>query len=298
MVFTRSRIIRSLLLVSTVCLAACSTGIPFLSTAIPSLTPTATETPTATPLPVALTVNGESITKIEFEAEWTRYQEAQAALGLSTSSEEARQAVMDDFTDSLLLAQGAVTYGFSMDDNTLQNRLDALAAQVGGMDALAAWQAAHGYSETDFRTALRRQVAAAWMRDQVVASVQKTAEQVHLKQILVFSEEEAKQAQGYLQAGWTFNDLAAQYDPVSAGDLGWAPRGYLFSREVEQAAFAMQPGETSSLIQDAAGYHLLYLVERNASRLLSPDALLTLQEQALNDWLTQRRNESTIVVAP
>jgi parvulin-like peptidyl-prolyl isomerase len=119
-----------------------------------------------------------------------------------------------------------------------------------------------------------------------------------LKQILVFSEEEAKQAQGYLQAGWTFNDLAAQYDPVSAGDLGWAPRGYLFSREVEQAAFAMQPGETSSLIQDAAGYHLLYLVERDASRLLSPDALLTLQEQALKDWLTQRKNESTIVVAP
>ena len=161
-----------------------------------------------------------------------------------------------------------------------------------------AWEIAHGYTEAEFRSGLRRQIAAAWMRDQITASIASTTEQVHVKQILLYNAGDAQQALGYLQAGWNFNDLAAQYHPVTKGDLGWFPRDYLSSPAIEEAAFALQPGQYSAIIQDETGYHILFVVERDPARLLSPDALMTLQEHAVQDWLTQKRNESSILFAP
>jgi peptidyl-prolyl cis-trans isomerase C len=219
-------------------------------------------------------------------------------MGNTVSPETARQAVMTDMVDTLLLAQGASTYGYSVDDAALQSRIDNLISQVGGADALKAWESAHSYTDVDFRSDLRRQIAASWMRDRVTASVPATADQVHVKQILLYNASDAQQALGDLQSGTTFDDLAAQYDSVTGGDLGWFPQGYLPDPAIETAAFALQPGQYSAVIQDETGFHILYLVERDPARPLSPDALLTLQARALQDWLAQRRKESTITYAP
>ena len=80
--------------------------------------------------------------------------------------------------------------------------------------------------------------------------------------------------------------------------MGWFPRGYLSDPAVEAAAFALQPGEYSDVIQTQAGYDILFVADRQPDRPLSPDALLALQERAVQDWLAQKRNESTILVAP
>ena len=267
---------------------------------IPSITPTLAPltTPTETPIPLAVSVNGDDVTAADFEAELARYQQALASLGDTVSLETATQVVLDDMIDTLLLEQGAAADGFVVDDATLQSRIDALAAGLGGSDALAGWESDHGYTGADFSSALRRQIDAAWMRDQVTASVSSTAEQVHVKQILLYNAAVAQQVLVSLQAGKSFEELAAQYDPLIKGELGWFPRGYLPSPVIEDAAFVLQTGQVSPIVQDAAGYHLLYLVERDLARLLSPDALLTLQEHAVQGWLTQRRNESTILFAP
>jgi peptidyl-prolyl cis-trans isomerase C len=265
---------------------------------VPTSTPTPIPTPTETLVPLAVSVNGVGIPAAEFEAELARYQQAQTSLGNTVSLETATQTVKNDLIDTLLLEQGAAAQGFVVDDATAQSRIDTLAAQVGGSDALAAWESAHGYTDAGFRSELRRQIAAAWMRDQITASVPNTAEQVHVKQILLYNVGDAQQALGYLQGGWNFDDLAAQYDPATKGELGWFPRGYLPDQGIEEAAFALQPGQYSAIIQDETGYHILFVVERDPARLLSPDALLTLQEGAVQSWLSQRRNESTILFAP
>ena len=115
---------------------------------------------------------------------------------------------------------------------------------------------------------------------------------------MLYNSAAAQQALGYLKAGWNFDDLAAQYDPVTKGELGWFPRGYLPEPAIEQAAFALQAGQFSDVIQTQAGYHILFVEERDPAHPLSPDALLTLQERAIQDWLTQQRNASTILFAP
>ena len=285
-----------LLVAAALALSACNGLTP--GTALPTSTPTRLPAPTESPPPLALSVNGEGIPQTEFEAELGRYQSAQAALGKTAGVDEATKAVLNDLIDTLLLAQGAAGYGFSLDESTVNARIDSLTTQVGGPDALTAWEGAHGYTDASFRLALRRQIAAAWMRDKIIASVPTTAEQVHVKQILLYNAEDAQSVLTRLQAGANFTDLAAQYDPIGQGEMGWFPRNYLPEPALEAAAFALQAGQYSQVVQTQVGYHILMLVERDPARLLSPDALLTLQQRALQDWLQQRRKESVITPAP
>jgi parvulin-like peptidyl-prolyl isomerase len=285
-------VLSSLVLVLALALAGCGLSLG------PAPTPTPTPTPTATPLPLAVSINGEGITMVEFDAEVARYQQAQTGLGNTASLETATQMVSNDLIDATLLAQGAAAGGFPVEDAMLQARIDALAAQLGGADALAAWETAHGYTDAGFRSALRREMGAAWMRNQIIAAVPSTAEQVHVKQILLYNSDEAQSVLEQLQGGADFDTLAAQYEPVAHGELGWFPRGYLADSAIEQAAFALQPGQHSGVVQTEAGYHILLVVERDPARPLSPDARLSLQESAVRNWLIQRRNESTILFAP
>jgi peptidyl-prolyl cis-trans isomerase C len=253
---------------------------------------------TATLPPMALTVNGEGISIEAFNAELTRYQAAQAALGLQTIPEQAAASVSDDLIAQLLLAQGAKEAGFSLDAPALQARMDALSAQLGGADKLSAWQQAHGYSDESFRVALQREAAAAWMRDKIISTVPTTAEQVHIRQILLYNQANAQKYFNLLEAGSKFDTIALQVDPVTRGDIGWIPRGYLSEKAIEDAAFALEPDKYSAIIQDKVGFHILELIERQPARALSPDQRLTLQTRALSDWITNQRQKSSVVLAP
>ena len=105
--------------------------------------------------------------------------------------------------------------------------------------------------------------------------------------------------------GNDFDDSAQQdvsrvtvAEPLTRGELGWFPRGYLPEPAFEEAAFALQPGQVSDIIQTEAGYHIIMVLERDPAHPLTPDALLTLQYTALEDWLSQQRQQSTIILGP
>src|SRR5258707_12238509 len=127
-----------LTLLTALGLSACaSLSTPaIVSTLTATFTP---EPPTATSEPLALSVNGDSITLAEFNAEVARYTAGQTALGKTVSSADATSAVIEDLVAQMLLAQAAHTNGFNLDDAALQARIDSLAAQVGGAEALSKW---------------------------------------------------------------------------------------------------------------------------------------------------------------
>ena len=293
---TQKYIFSYFLLLAALTLSACSPATA-TGTLIPSSTPLP-PTLTPTPIPMAATVNGEGITEAEFEAELARFQSAQAALGNTVSLEEATQRVMDDLVDQVLLAQGAQAEGFSVDEATVQSRVDSLAEQVGGPDTLAAWELQHGYSDESFRLAFSRQIAAAWMRDKIITTVPEAAEQVHIQQILLYNSDTAQTVLEQMKSGADFEILAAQYDPATQGELGWFPRGYLLQPQIEAAAFTLQPDQISEVIQTSVGYHILKVLERDLNHPLSPDARLTLQNQALANWLQEQRARSAITLTP
>lgn len=280
----------------TVGISACASfGTP--NTPTPS-GPTPTPIPpTPTPPPSAAVVNGEYITISEFQAELARFKTTQTALGLSFTDEDANKAVLEDMIAQILLSQAAREESFEVTESDLQSRIDALVSQLGSVDAFNQWISANGYDDASFRIALKRSIEAAWMRDNIIASVPASMEQIHLRQILTYNEADAQAALAELSAGTDFDELAARYDPVTGGELGWVPQGYLLDANVDAAVFALQTGDVSGIISTEAGFHIFKAIERGG-HILSPDALLAMQERTLNEWITDRRAKSDIVISP
>jgi peptidyl-prolyl cis-trans isomerase C len=245
-----------------------------------------------------LTVNGEGISLVEFDAEVARYTSAQQTLGKTVESADATSAVIEDLTSQLLLSQGARANGFTLDDAALQARIDSLVAQIGGGDNLSKWQSDHGYSDQTFRSALKRAAESAWMRDKIITAVPSTAEQVHVQQILLYNQDKAQSFLTQLNGGADFDELALQADPLTRGDLGWVPQGYLLDKQIEDAAFALTVGGHSEVIATDVGFHIVRVLERDPNHPLSPDAFLTLQENALKKWIEEQRQQAEIVLAP
>jgi peptidyl-prolyl cis-trans isomerase C len=263
-----------------------------VSSPVPSATPIP---PTPTPVPLAASVNGEGITIEEYQAELARFTEAMVITGTNLAT-DTDTTVLNELIDQTLLAQGASETGYIVDDNLIQSRIVDLENQLGGAQALADWQSRNGYTKESFGISLKRAIGAAWMRDQITSAVPETADQVHVLQILVPTQSEADQIYADLQAGKDFEKLASTYDPMAGGDLGWFPRGYLSDQKVEQAAFGLQAGKYSQVIQSEIGYRILYLLERDPAHALLPDARRVLQINAVQDWLEQRRKDSSIQV--
>jgi parvulin-like peptidyl-prolyl isomerase len=95
-----------------------------------------------------------------------------------------------------------------------------------------------------------------------------------------------------LQAGADFATVALNYSRdlssrAAGGDLGWFPRGILTVPEVEDAAFALQPGETSGIVQSSLGFHIVQTIERDPARPLSPAAAQVLRAAAFTAWLDE-----------
>jgi parvulin-like peptidyl-prolyl isomerase len=218
-----------------------------------------------------------------------------ALTGKTVSREEAAEAVKEDLTAQLLLAQAARAEGFLLDEAGLQARIESLAAQVGGAEALSKWQSEHGYNEQAFRLALKRAAESAWMRDKILAEVPSTAEQVHVQQILLYNQDTAQSFFTQLSGGADFDELAARADPLTRGDLGWVPRGYLLEPKIEETAFNLTVGQYSEVIATDVGFHILRILERDPQRPLSPDAFLALQELALKNWVNTQRQQAQIV---
>lgn len=261
---------------------------PTAGETLPDLTPTPLS-PSATAEPLAARVNGEGIPLAVYEAELTRVQ-AYSGTGLATYETEE---VLDELIAQVLLAQAAGEAGYLVDDERLETRIQELGLSD---QALVEWMQANGYTQESFRQTMKLAIAAAWMRDQIIIEVPTSAEQVHARQILLYNSTEAEAAYAQLEAGTDFGTLAAEYDPITSGELGWFPRGYLNVTELDEVLFSLEPGAYSAVIHTSLGYHLVQVLEREDSHPLTADARRVLQVQKLAQWLETRRNRSEILI--
>lgn len=267
-------------------------------TAIPTATAMPTVTPTPTPpAPLAAQVNGQYIFLTDYERRVAQYEQALADQGLDPA--QARDQVLEGLIDGALIQQGAVALGIQVSDEELDRQVEADIEAGGGQAAFNEWLQATGQTREDYREMLRQSMISQRAMEAVTGGLQTEAEQVHARHIQVESEEEAQEILAQLQQGADFATLARERSTDLAtrengGDLGWFPRG-MVAPELENAAFALQPGEVSDALPLGEGYQLIQLVEREAARPLPPDMQIELQQAAFERWLAELRAAATIV---
>jgi parvulin-like peptidyl-prolyl isomerase len=155
-----------------------------------------------------------------------------------------------------------------------------------------------GLSEADYRRTIEADLLYSKLQELFASRVPMTEEQVHARHILVGTEEEAQTVLARLEAGEDFVSLAQELSTDEStredgGDLGWFPRGVMVP-EFEEAAFALQPGKASDIVQTSFGYHIILVEERDSDRELEPSLLERRRASALSDWLEEQRQSEAV----
>ncbi|MBL8919647.1 MAG: peptidyl-prolyl cis-trans isomerase [Myxococcaceae bacterium] len=237
---------------------------------------------------VVATVNGEVITRADFERELSR--ESQAMEGSAPRSPEQiepfKQALLETMVERLMLLQAARDAQVQVSAEEVDRRMLALTSEypAGTFDtALAQSQT----SKTELARRTKEQLLVErLLSEQVFSRVAVTEEQirrqydenpdrwtepeqVHAQQIVVKGLDEAKRLQQLLWQGKKFPDLARRYslspDAKVGGDLGFFKRGEM-PPAFDDAIFRLSPGGTSDVVSTDYGFHLFRLLEKKPAR--------------------------------
>jgi len=312
-----------LLALATVMLISCGQATP---TAVPTDTPTPViEEPTPTPSPVAVAsptavpspaptisvipsitvtvvakVNSVELSRDDFEQAMARDAKLIAQqYGMDWNDPQAQgllpelqQSVLDRLINQELLRQLAEAEGLTPTEDEVRAEVEAAKAQIqeeGPFADLDEFLESSGLTEADIETLIRGGVMQEKMLD--AHGGPNEMEQVHARHILVETEEEGDAVLAKLEEGEDFADLAAEYSidtgsQEDGGDLGWFPREVMVA-EFEEAAFGLEIGETSELVQTQFGYHVIEVLEREV-RELGPQLLQAFQQKVFEEWFAKQ----------
>jgi parvulin-like peptidyl-prolyl isomerase len=246
---------------------------------------------------VAALANGQSIYLADYERELGRYEASLLSRGIDPNSPEgqenlaqARAWVLNVMIEQALTEQAAAAVGVVVSDAEVDAYMQMMIDENGGEEAFRAKLAEWGETYEDAWREVRAQLIGMAMTQRVIESMPTTAEHIHARHSLVHTSPEAERILAQLQAGADFAALARTYSQDTStretgGDLGFFPRGILVAPEVEDAAFALQPGQSSGVVSSALGYHLVQAIERDPARSVSPENLRLLQDRAVQEWI-------------
>jgi parvulin-like peptidyl-prolyl isomerase len=276
----------------------------------PSPGPSPTPAPSVAPSPTANTlaarVNDQPITLDQFNAEMARYlaggtapQDADSDGGRQLAA-QLKDSVLDALIEQALIEQEAARNGLTITEQQIDDELLVARQRAGGDAGYQQWLIANRMTDQDARDLARRELLTNALRDSVLIQLPRTAEYVHAYHIVVPSEGEARKIAQQLQNGAKFSALALTQSiddstRAAGGDLGWFTRGSgsILWSEVEEAAFALQPGETSELVASPIGYHIIKVTEHETRALTETDAA-HMQEQAMSDRIARLRASAKI----
>lgn len=273
--------------------------IPPVATTNPTPLPPTAIPPTATPAePMAALVNSQPVFLAEYEQELARYEQAQAEMGSmpGADSTDYRTLVLDVLIEKELIAQAAAQRGVIVTDEEVVAKLASFENEAGASGNFDAWLSANLYTREQFQVALAKEMLTEAVVADVTAEVSTMAEQVKARYLQVNDLALAESLLQQIQAGTDFGALANQYSldrktAENGGDLGdYFARGSLLIPLVEEAAFALQPGEVSAVITDTGPdgvptYYLVQTLERDPERPLNPNMRYTMLQQAFEIWL-------------
>jgi parvulin-like peptidyl-prolyl isomerase len=268
------------------------------ATAVPS-TPTPQE-------PLAASVNGQPIYLAEFEESLARLE---ANLPPDATDVNHGALVLDMLIERSLIQQAAATNGITVTVEAINQQmteLRQLAEENGGEGSFEAWLQANQWTEEGFREALAVEMLTERVSAFVTADVPEVVPHVRARYLQVDDLALAQSLLEQARNGANFAELAETHSldrttGDEGGDLGYFPQGTLLVPELEEAAFALQPGETSDVITATdrntgqGTYYLVQVVDIDTERQLSPDLRANLLQERFEAWLAEQWAQAEIV---
>jgi parvulin-like peptidyl-prolyl isomerase len=277
--------------------------LPTQQTAVPTSPVAPTNTPAQAANAAAL-VNNQPVSLQEYEA--------QVALAVSALSDQQsfdpqttegqaallqlRRQILDSMIDQTLIEQAAAREGVVVP----MEKVEAEMSRLIGDDPVKFddWLKANDMTRESFKAQLQHQLLSAAFQEYVVGSSAPEVAQVHARHILVMTEAEAMEVLVKLRAGETFAALAQEYSQDRAtkdqgGDLGFFPRG-IMPVEIEQVAFALDPGQVSGIVKSDFGYHVIEVLEKDPKRQVSEEMLTAWRQNKFIEWLDEQRATAKI----
>lgn len=214
---------------------------------------------------------------------------------------DLQRKFMATLVDRMVLEQEAAQRGITLSEGEIDAALDEIRGQYPEGEfaqrlaaegvTLAQWR--QGLAQRLLSQKLLREVVAgrAVVSDEEVAAYYEEnlvefahPAQVRARQIVVATEDEARQALARLRQGEDFavvaRDVSLSPDSADGGDLGWFGRGEM-PPEFDAVVFSLRPGRTSEVVQTPYGWHLFRLEERRRAAQQSLEEVADMIRQRL-----------------
>jgi len=267
-------------------------------TPVPTETPEPTETPVPQPTPTAppsaALVNGLYVTLEDLDIKIRQLRDGYSQTGADIPGDsELREEALEDLIDETLFLSAAIKAGIAPGSGDLDRETEKLCESLGSCDVLREWQSRNYYSEESFRRALERETAAAAMRPLIFEKLRET-EQLHVYRIWSARRSDLDDVINRLNMGISFTELAKNYDAVTGGDMNWFPRGVLFSQDLEDKIFVLNPGEHTEILEIDKVFNIFYVAEKQTGRAMDTQVEQIAQRKALSDWLAEQKSRAEI----
>ena len=243
-------------------------------------------------------VNGSMITQEDFNREMSHAQQQIASMGKTLNDSqlsEIKKEVLRNLINLELLYQASQENGIKVDEEAINEQLKALKERFPNEAEFKDALSKKNLSETAVKSQIGKAVAIQkFIDEKIIQKITvsdketkayydshpdffKEPEQVQASHILIkvepkFDESQKAEArkklekiQQKLQEGGDFAALAKESSECPSsekgGDLGFFRRGQMV-KPFEDAAFALEPGKTSGIIETKFGYHLIKTIDK------------------------------------
>ena len=293
---------------------------------------------------IAATVDTEVILLSEVLSEITPLLEdlrlkATSSTSFEQDREKAVREALDTAIERKILYREALLAGIEVTDKDVEERLDKIVQGYNSPEEFRRVLETAGESMSDFRESLRKQIMAISVGVQKHRTFEQEAviseadarqyyqdhqdafsrpERVKLRRVFLSAGDDAAErarVKARLEAvaeearlGADFAELAKQYsegpDAADGGLMGWVSRGDLVP-ELENAAFALEEGGISEIIETQWGFQLLKVEEKEGAGLASFEEARTDIEPLLRSryaderyqkWIAELRKRSRVRV--
>ncbi len=280
---------------------------------------------------IVAVVNGVNIMEEVLDRQMMQVVQGYVAQGQEIPEErfeEMKVQLLDSLIDQQLLYQNAVSKGYSVSDEVLATEMSAVKGQFGSDEEYEAALEAQGFTpeklqkdivlfltvrdflEGDFYSQITADddKALEYYNSNVTAFTKE--EQIRASHILLLFDDETDEAAkavlysqmeeilAKLEAGENFALVATEQSECSSstqgGDLGLFGKGAMVDA-FSDAAFALEVGEISGIVETQFGYHIIKLTEREDAGLTDFEEVKEEIKSYLSESLIREALEALIV---